>query len=91
MRVWEMKKAKNEDGTHTYKKAQIVSEMERMGLTKAQINAVCLSFDWAAPYKSTGSRKKTSSGKSKKTSSGSSTENTLRRLTGLPKLPKLGK
>lgn len=91
MRVWEMKKAKNEDGTHTYKKAQIVSEMERMGLTKAQINAVCLSFDWAAPYKSTGSRKKTSSGKSKKTSSGSSTGNTLRRLTGLPKLPKLGK
>lgn len=91
MRVWEMKKAKNEDGTHTYKKAQIVSEMERMGLTKAQINAVCLSFDWAAPYKSTGRRKKTSSGKSKKTSSGSSTENTLRRLTGLPKLPKLGK
>lgn len=91
MHVWEMKKAKNEDGTHTYKKAQIVSEMERMGLTKAQINAVCLSFDWAAPYKSTGRRKKTSSGKSKKTSSGSSTENTLRRLTGLPKLPKLGK
>ena len=91
MRVWEMKKAENEDGTHTYKKAQIVSEMERMGLTKAQINAVCLSFDWAAPYKSTGSRKKTSSGKSKKTSSGSSTGNTLRRLTGLPKLPKLGK
>lgn len=91
MRVWEMKKAKNEDGTHTYKKAQIVSEMERMGLTKAQINAVCLSFDWADPYKSTGSRKKTSSGKSKKTSSGSSTGNTLRRLTGLPKLPKLGK
>lgn len=91
MHVWEMKKAKNEDGTHTYKKAQIVSEMERMGLTKAQINAVCLSFDWAAPYKSTGRRKKTSSGKSKKASSSSSTENTLRRLTGLPKLPKLGK
>ena len=63
MRVWEMKKAKNEDGTHTYKKAQIVSEMERMGLTKAQINAVCLSFDWAAPYKSTGSRKKNFFGK----------------------------
>lgn len=98
-RLWDMKKAKNEDGSYKYKKDQIVNEMERMGLTRAQINAVCQSFNWAAPYKQTSSSKKTSSGTSKKTSSGSSkskssssssTGNTLRRLTGLPQLPKLG-
>lgn len=97
MRVWEMKKATNEDGTYKYKKDQVVNEMERMGLSKAQINAVCQSFGWAAPYKQTSSKKtssgkKTSSNGSKsKSSSSSSTGNTLRRLTGLPKLPKLGK
>ena len=96
MRVWEMKKATNEDGTYKYKKDQVVNEMERMGLSKAQINAVCQSFGWAAPYKQTSSKKtssgkKTSSSGSKsKSSSSSSTENTLRRLTGLPKLPKIG-
>ena len=96
MRVWEMKKATNEDGTYKYKKDQVVNEMERMGLSKAQINAVCQSFGWAAPYKQTSSKKtssgkKTSSNGSKsKSSSSSSTENTLRRLTGLPKLPKIG-
>lgn len=96
MRVWEMKKATNEDGTYKYKKDQVVNEMERMGLSKAQINAVCQSFGWAAPYKQTSSKKtssgkKTSSNGSKsKSSSSSSTGNTLRRLTGLPKLPKIG-
>ncbi len=96
MRVWEMKKATNEDGTYKYKKDQVVNEMERMGLSKAQINAVCQSFGWAAPYKQTSSKKtssgkKTSSSGSKsKSSSSSSTGNTLRRLTGLPKLPKIG-
>lgn len=95
MRVWEMKKATNEDGTYKYKKDQVVNEMERMGLTRAQINAVCQSFGWAAPYKQTSSKKtssgkKTSSSGSKSKSSSSSTENTLRRLTGLPKLPKIG-
>ena len=98
MRVWEMKKATNEDGTYKYKKDQVVNEMERMGLTRAQINAVCQSFGWAAPYKGTSSKKSSSSskktsssGSKSKSSSSSSTENTLRRLTGLPKLPKLGK
>ncbi|WP_370813326.1 hypothetical protein [Butyricicoccus pullicaecorum] len=57
MRVWEMKKATNEDGTYKYKKDQVVNEMERMGLSKAQINAVCQSFGWAAPYKQTSSKK----------------------------------
>lgn len=56
MRVWEMKKATNEDGTYKYKKDQVVNEMGRMGLSKAQINAVCQSFGWAAPYKQTSSK-----------------------------------
>lgn len=104
MRVWEMKKATNEDGSYKYKKDQVVNEMERMGLTKAQINVVCQSFGWAAPYKQTSSKKSSSSSKKSssnnkkssssgskaKSSSSSSTGNMLRRLTGLPQLPKLG-
>lgn len=79
--IKDMKNAKDADGSYTYKKDDIVQEMRDKGFTTAQINAVCGAFGWKAP----------SSRGSKKTSSGSSTENTLRRLTGLPKLPKLGK
>lgn len=79
--IKDMKNAKDADGSYTYKKDDIVQEMRDKGFTTAQINAVCGAFGWKAP----------SSRGSKKTSSGSSTGNTLRRLTGLPKLPKLGK
>ena len=79
--IKDMKNAKDADGSYTYKKDDIVQEMRDKGFTTAQINAVCEAFGWKAP----------SSRGSKKTSSGSSTGNTLRRLTGLPKLPKLGK
>lgn len=97
MRVWEMKKATNEDGTYKYKKDQVVNEMERMGLTRAQINVVCQSFGWAAPYKGTSSKKSSSSSK-KTSSSGSKSKSSssndvgsiLRELADLPKLPKLG-
>lgn len=97
MRVWEMKKATNEDGTYKYKKDQVVNEMERMGLSKAQINAVCQSFGWAAPYKGTSSKKSSSSSK-KTSSSGSKSKSSssndvgsiLRELADLPKLPKIG-
>lgn len=97
MRVWEMKKATNEDGTYKYKKDQVVNEMERMGLTRAQINAVCQSFGWAAPYKGTSSKKSSSSSK-KTSSSGSKSKSSssndvgsiLRELADLPKLPKIG-
>ena len=85
--IKDMKDAENADGSHTYKKDDIVQAMRDKGFTTAQINAVCGAFDWKAPSSGSG---KSSSG-SKKASSGSSTENTLRRLTGLPKLPKLGK
>lgn len=85
--IKDMKNAKDADGSYTYKKDDIVQEMRDKGFTTAQIGAVCGAFGWKAPSSGRG---KSSSG-SKKTSSGSSTENTLRRLTGLPKLPKLGK
>lgn len=88
--LWDMKKAKNEDGTYKYKKAEIVNTMEDMGLTRAQINAVCQSFNWAVPYKSS-SKKKSSGSKKSSSSGGSSTGKTLRRLTGLPTLPALGR
>ena len=85
--IKDMKNAKDTDGSYTYKKDDIVKEMRDKGFTTAQIGAVCGAFGWKAPSSGSG---KSSSG-SKKASSGSSTENTLRRLTGLPKLPKLGK
>ncbi len=85
--IKDMKNAKDADGSYTYKKDDIVQEMRDKGFTTAQIGAVCGAFGWKAPSSGSG---KSSSG-SKKTSSGSSTENTLRRLAGLPKLPKLGK
>lgn len=85
--IKDMKNAKDADGSYTYKKDDIVQEMRDKGFTTAQIGAVCGAFGWKAPSSGSG---KSSSG-SKKASSSSSTENTLRRLTGLPKLPKLGK
>lgn len=85
--IKDMKNAKDADGSYTYKKDDIVKEMRDKGFTTAQINAVCGAFGWKAPSSGSG---KSSSSKSK-SSSGSSTGNTLRRLTGLPKLPKLGK
>lgn len=85
--IKDMKNAKDADGSYTYKKDDIVQEMRDKGFTTAQIGAVCGAFGWKAPSSGSG---KSSSSKSK-SSSGSSTENTLRRLTGLPKLPKLGK
>lgn len=85
--IKDMKNAKDTDGSYTYKKDDIVQEMRDKGFTTAQINAVCGAFGWKAPSSGSG---KSSSSKSK-SSSGSSTGNTLRRLTGLPKLPKLGK
>lgn len=88
--IKDMKNAKDADGSYTYKKDDIVQEMRDKGFTTAQINAVCGAFGWKAPS-SGGSGKKTSSGSSKSTSSSSSsTGNTLRRLTGLPQLPKIG-
>ena len=84
--IKDMKNAKDPDGSYTYKKDDIVKEMRDKGFTTAQIGAVCGAFGWKAPSSGSG---KSSSG-SKKASSGSSTGNTLRRLTGLPKLPKIG-
>lgn len=93
--IKDMKDAENADGSHTYKKDDIVQAMRDKGFTTAQINAVCGAFDWKAPSssgsgKSSSSKKTSSSGSKSKSSSSSSTENTLRRLTGLPKLPKIG-
>ncbi|OUP53975.1 hypothetical protein B5F17_01830 [Butyricicoccus pullicaecorum] len=94
--IKDMKNAKDADGSYTYKKDDIVQEMRDKGFTTAQIGAVCGAFGWKAPSssgsgKSSSSKKTSSSGSKSKSSSSSSTENTLRRLTGLPKLPKLGK
>lgn len=86
--IKDMKNAKDADGSYTYKKDDIVQEMRDRGFTTAQIGAVCGAFGWKAPS-SSGSSKSSSSSKSKSSSS-SSTGNTLRRLTGLPQLPKLG-
>lgn len=93
--IKDMKNAKDADGSYTYKKDDIVQAMRDKGFTTAQINAVCGAFDWKAPSssssgKSSSSKKTSSSGSKSKSSSSSSTENTLRRLTGLPKLPKIG-
>lgn len=84
--IKDMKNAKDTDGSYTYKKDDIVKEMRDKGFTTAQIGAVCGAFGWKAPSSGSG---KSSSSKSKSSSS-SSTGNTLRRLTGLPKLPKIG-
>ena len=92
--IKDMKNAKDADGSYTYKKDDIVQEMRDKGFTTAQIGAVCGAFGWKAPSssgKSSSSKKTSSSGSKSKPSSSSSTGNTLRRLTGLPKLPKLGK
>ena len=93
--IKDMKNAKDADGSYTYKKDDIVQEMRDKGFTTAQIGAVCGAFGWKAPSssssgKSSSSKKTSSSGSKSKSSSSSSTENTLRRLTGLPKLPKIG-
>ena len=84
-----MKNAKDADGSYTYKKDDIVQAMREKGWTSAQINAVCGAFGWKPPASS--SKKKSSGSKKSSSSGGSSTGKTLRRLTGLPTLPALGR
>lgn len=85
------KNAKNEDGTYTYKKDEVVQHMRDLGWSEAQIIAAGSAFGWKMISTKKSSKKSSgSSGKSKSASKSSSksktsfgTLRTLRTITGL--------